>query len=113
VPGGHGFDPSLLPDLSGWQSSRPPSLREYLSIRGDYELAVAFATLFWPEFVEVDGCVLLGDNLGKTTFEEWSDAFEGDRAALKASYPDRAFTVDYAHEPDEYGPTVTFWPSSG
>jgi hypothetical protein len=122
-------------------------------IRGDYELATAFATLYWPEFVEVDDCVLLKENFIRTSFEEWRDAFQGDRArieaminhtqvwdlfpnaeddhldekvfvfigrtlescwtaALRAGYPHRTFVVEYADEPDEYGPTVTFWQES-
>jgi len=31
----------------------------YLSLRADYDLAAAFAKMFWPDFIGVDGCVIL------------------------------------------------------
>lgn len=31
------------------------------------------------------------------------------RDTLAAAFPDRTFTVTLADEPDEYGPTATFW----
>ena len=33
-------------------------------------------------------------------------------AALAARFPDRRFTVEFATEPDEYGPTVSFHQSA-
>lgn len=29
--------------------------------------------------------------------------------ALRRAFPDRSFAFSYATEPDEYGPTITFW----
>jgi hypothetical protein len=31
------------------------------------------------------------------------------RCRLREAFPARSFVVDYATEPEEYGPTVTFW----
>src|SRR4051794_18306133 len=41
---------SWIPDFDIWS---------YLNLRADFDLAAAFTKLFWPDFVQVDGCVLL------------------------------------------------------
>jgi hypothetical protein len=63
----------------------PPTLWQYLSLRGDPELGAVFATLFWPELVEIEDCVLLKEHLAQTNFEEWKEACEGDRGCIEVS----------------------------
>jgi len=31
------------------------------------------------------------------------------RCALSTAYPSRAFAFDYGSEPEDYGPTISFW----
>jgi len=59
-------------DVDGW-----------LSCKGDFELAIAFSRMFWPEFTEHDGCVLFA-GFGPTVYQEWLESCEGDRAAVEA-----------------------------
>ncbi len=42
--------------------------------------------------------------LGEVLVECWT-------CALKTKFPNLEFTVDYATEPEEYGPTITFYQS--
>ena len=44
------------------------------------------------------------EHLGEVLVECWT-------CALKTKFPDLEFTVDYATEPEEYGPTITFYQS--
>ena len=122
-----------------------------IQINGSNRLAVAFGRLFWPEFIGVEGCVLLESRYSPENFRLWSDHFGGDctgiesiinhlhlydlclndpnfaetklpeleelartllkcwECALKEAFPDKRFRFDFATEPDEYGPTITFF----
>lgn len=44
------------------------------------------------------------EQVGRVLFRCW-------RARVQAAFPNRTFTFEYATEPDEYGPTVSFFQS--
>ena len=48
---------------------------------GSFDLAIAFTTLFWPSFVEFDGCVLFADFSTKS-YTGFMTQCKGDRAAV-------------------------------
>jgi hypothetical protein len=64
------------PNLSIW---------DYINNQGNPELAVAFSKLFWPDFVEVRGCVLLAEHFKPTDFENWRRHFKEDRRQIEAA----------------------------
>ncbi len=77
----------LLPNYRKWKRGQVPSpvgVWDYLGHRGDFELAFAFGKLFWPDFVEVEGCVLLEEQYDETSFRTWQREFEGDCARVEA-----------------------------
>lgn len=45
------------------------------------------------------------EHIGQTLLKCWS-------CALREAFPDRHFKFDYASEPEEYGPTLTFFQES-
>lgn len=45
--------------------------------------AVALARFFWPEFIEVRGCILLKDRYAPETFREWEGELHS-RADIEA-----------------------------
>jgi hypothetical protein len=48
----------LIPELPHWNNGQGISVRNWLRCIGNYEYAIAYAELFWPDFVEHDGCIL-------------------------------------------------------
>jgi hypothetical protein len=66
---------SWIPNFDVW---------DYLSLRGDADLAAAFFKLFWPDFVEVNGCVLLRYKYSLEGFANWLEHFNGNRARVEA-----------------------------
>jgi hypothetical protein len=79
------LDSALLPDYSRLRSQADwdYSLRNYIESRGSVELAVAFAKLFWPDFVERRGCVILSDGFTEDNFAAWWDRLGGDCVAIE------------------------------
>ena len=69
------LDESLLPDYQKWRVEESSSTRgfwDYLSPNANHEIAAAFSKLFWPEFIEVEGLILLAEmypKLGMTAEE--------------------------------------------
>jgi hypothetical protein len=57
--------------------------------------AVAYAELFWPEFVEYEGCVLLAAP-DPANFREWMASTKGDRRAVEA-------VLNHQHVTDLFG----------
>jgi hypothetical protein len=67
---------SWIPDFDTWS---------YLNLRADADLAAAFTKLFWPDFVEVEGCVLLKRAYSPESFQEWMERFQGDERRVEAT----------------------------
>lgn len=74
-------EPTKLPAV-GRQASpngEQPGVWDYLGEQnGAASLAVAFSYLFWPSFVEVEGCVLLEERYEPSNFREWWERLSGD-----------------------------------
>jgi hypothetical protein len=66
---------SWIPDFDTWS---------YLNLRADFDLAAAFAKMFWPDFVEVEDCVILQRNYSLEAFAEWMERYDGDRRAVES-----------------------------
>lgn len=59
MPNDHPTDfTKLIPELSDWNNGAGISVESWVACSGSFELAVGYSRLFWPEFVEHDGCVL-------------------------------------------------------
>jgi hypothetical protein len=75
---------SLIPGLvKSYDGSDIDDVDEWVYWAGDVEHAIVYARLFWPEFLEHDGCLFLSDNF---TVEEYGTAMEqctGDRTAVE------------------------------
>jgi len=83
------LDPSLLPIFQRYKQENEHwipdfDLWSYLNLRADIDLAAAFSKLFWPDFVEIDGCVLLALHYERDNFEHWKEHFDGNRSATEA-----------------------------
>lgn len=80
------LDTSLLPDFQQWLSQNQPGqphLWEYVRQRTNVDLAAAYASLFWPDFLEVEGCVLLAERYDPQEFAQWLEHFKGNTEQLE------------------------------
>ena len=55
----------------------------WLANIGSLGQAIAYAELFWPTFVEHDGCILLSGRFDQDNFQRWLVATGGDRSAVE------------------------------
>jgi len=68
----------------------------WLSFVGSVGQAIAHADLFWPAFVEHDGCVLKADRLDPANFSAWMTSTSGNRRAVEA-------VINHTHVSDLFG----------
>src|SRR5438067_1937163 len=77
---------AYLEEYQIWQSgSAPPrsGLWAYAGSQGGIGLAAVFSKLFFPDFVEVRGCVILAEHYEATNFQRWWRELDGKRSALE------------------------------
>lgn len=75
-----------LPAYQRWrQATQPqePGAWSYLGQQETAETAALFGTLFWPEFIEVRGGVLLAEHYRPEAFAQWWRQYAGKRSAIE------------------------------
>src|SRR6266496_1283812 len=48
----------LIPELKLWNHGQGIDIDAWIACIGNFEQAIGYSRLFWPDFVEHDGCVL-------------------------------------------------------
>jgi len=52
---------SMKAELAAWNNGKGIDLESWVGCEGNFSLAVGYASLFWPNFVEFDGYILRED----------------------------------------------------
>ncbi|HLZ10059.1 MAG TPA: hypothetical protein VKT80_15825, partial [Chloroflexota bacterium] len=94
------------PEFQNWLASQPKGTTQYWNFlynRADVGLAAIFSTLFCPEFVDVQGCVLLAQHYEPQNFQSWWTRLEGDRMQVEKM-------INHVHAYDlfKHAPTIAF-----
>jgi hypothetical protein len=89
VGGNPQLDTSMLPTFREYKQlnetwSPGLDIWNFLNARADIELAASFTKLFWPDFIEVEGCVLLKRAYSPEAFHDWLERYGGDTRAVEA-----------------------------
>jgi hypothetical protein len=50
---------------------------DYLNLKYDMNAAIAFSKLYFPDFIEKKGCIILGFRYDEEVFNEWYEHFKG------------------------------------
>ena len=56
---------------------------EYLNLKYDINAAIAFSKLFFPDFIEKDGCVILAFRYDENNFRDWYQHFNGNVSEIE------------------------------
>lgn len=71
----------ILTEYNDWKSNdkdKAYDIGSYLSQYYEMNAAIAFSKLYFPDFVEKDGCIILGFRYSEQIFYQWFKKFEGD-----------------------------------
>jgi len=48
----------LIPELPNWNNGKGIDVASWIGCMGDFQKAIGYSVIFWPEFIEIDGYVL-------------------------------------------------------
>ncbi len=73
----------LIPELARWNNGKGISVDLWINGIGSFEHAIAYGQLFWPEFIEFDGCIFRKHVWDLKRYEGFLKQTRGDKTALK------------------------------
>ena len=59
------------------------NILSYLNYNYDINAALSFSKLFFPDFIEENGCIVLSFLYNKENFNEWFDEFNGNKSEIE------------------------------
>lgn len=79
------IDTNVLKEYTALERLNPNrwNIGEYLNLKYDFNAALAISKLYFPDFIELDGCLLLGFTYNEDTFRHWQKVYGEDRAAIE------------------------------
>jgi hypothetical protein len=72
----------VIPELQTWDNGNPVDVAVYVNAVGNVKLAIAYGEMFWPKFVEHDGCVFFA-SFEENTYREFLDQTKGDKKSTE------------------------------
>ena len=73
----------LIPETRAWNDGNGIDVKSWLSCIGSFVHAIAYGELFWPDFVEHDGCVFFAE-FSETSYRGFMDQTKGNKKAVEA-----------------------------
>lgn len=74
---------ALIPELSDWNEGRGIAPDDWISCVGNYELAVGYSLIFWPNFTEFETYILRAD-FEESSLRGFEKMTKGNRVAVEA-----------------------------
>lgn len=74
----------LVPETQEWNDGQGIDLLSWVGCVGGIELAIGYGELFWPDFVEFDGCIFFDFAFSEENFRGWMKQTNDDRRAVEA-----------------------------
>jgi hypothetical protein len=81
----------LVPETQEWNDGHGIDLLAWIGCVGSTKHAIAYGELFWPDFVEFDGCVLFA-GFNEESYRGFMSQTGGDRRAVEAVMNHRHIT---------------------
>jgi hypothetical protein len=75
---------SLIPETKEFDWIDDLTPLGWLQHAGSVGQAIAYVDLFWPDFIEHDGCILRADHFSEDTYRKWLKSTDGNRDAVEA-----------------------------
>jgi hypothetical protein len=69
------IEEKLIPELTEWRkfNGEDFSIEDWIISEGNIKFAIAYSILFFPEFIEYDGCVIQKKGFDIQNFENWKN----------------------------------------
>lgn len=85
----------LIPELKAWNNGHGIDHETWVTIEGRVEFALAYTSIFWPEFILFNGCIFIQE-INDQIFEAWYKNSNGNLKSIEA-------TINHRHLKDLFG----------
>jgi len=75
---------ALIPEIKNWNGGKGVDVETWIGCEGDHKHLIGYARILWPDFVEHDGCIFLGESLDEANYRVWLAQTKGDRKKVEA-----------------------------
>jgi hypothetical protein len=79
----------LIPEMTEWNHGDGIDIDGWIAGSGNFQLAIGYSVVFWPEFIEIEGYIVNKD-VTKDNLQEWINTLGSDRKSIEA-------TVNHLH----------------
>lgn len=86
----------LIPELPTWNNGAGISVESWVGCCGNFELAIAYSRLFWPDFTEYEGCVFFSD-FSVDSYRGFMEQCKGDRRCVETAMNHRHVFDYFSH----------------
>jgi len=74
----------LIPELKDWNNGNGIGIDGWTSCEGDHKHLIGYARILWPDFIEHDGCIFLGNSVDEDNYQAFLRRNNGDKTAVEA-----------------------------
>ena len=74
----------LIPELPSWNNGKGIKAYEWIACIGNYEHAIGYSTLFWPDYVEFEDCVFQAESFNEITVRNCLKQTSGNKEATES-----------------------------
>ena len=78
----------LIPELKRWNNGAGIDIDSWIGCEGDHKHLIGYARILWPDFVEHDGCILLGNSLDaddRANYQAFLEKAKGDKTTVEGT----------------------------
>lgn len=79
------FNDNIIEEYNEWKSANPNNFTwwNYVNMKANLDIALAFAKFYCPEIIEIDGCYLLKDKFNQEIFDSWKTECKGNKICIE------------------------------
>jgi hypothetical protein len=74
---------TLIAELAAWNDGEGVDAEDWIGMVGNYDLAIGYSQVFWPQFVRFEDYVFRRD-FGTEAVRNWERPLKGNRSAVEA-----------------------------
>jgi hypothetical protein len=76
---------SLIPELKDWNNGKGIDILSWAQCTANHKVLVGCSRILWPDFIEHDGCILLGDSIDEARYLGFLGSAKGDKTVTEAT----------------------------
>lgn len=97
------FEDKIIEEYDMWKKANPNNFTwwNYINMKADIKMALAFSRFFYAELIEVEGCIFLKDYFSSERYSQWKSVCKNDKVSIEKAMNTYAIE-DFFHINTDY-----------